>query len=150
MTRNEAQIFIDDIIKLRDLATDEQASQVAHLYPMLKKNGQHFKAGDRIYHKGQLKKLLKDIDDNDDLDEMDNTIWEELDYKEGRRKIRKDINSDYFFNQGEIGYWKGQFYRSIISNNVWNPESNPGVWELIEKEGNDDKHHHSKPNKNEG
>ena len=33
------------------------------------------------------------------------------------------------FAEGELGYWKGDIYKSLINANVWTPEAYPAGWE---------------------
>ena len=57
MTREEAKAFIDSLVKLRGLATDEMSLQVPNLYPTWKENIE-YAVGDRILHNEILYKVI--------------------------------------------------------------------------------------------
>lgn len=58
MTRNEAKLFIEAFVKLRNLATDEMSLQVPNLYPTWKTETD-YKVGDRVLHNDVLYKVLQ-------------------------------------------------------------------------------------------
>lgn len=53
MTRNEAKLFIEAFVKLRNLATDEMSLQVPQLYPTWKV-GVDYKVNDKVLYNGVL------------------------------------------------------------------------------------------------
>lgn len=57
MTREEAKAFINSLVKLRGLATDEMSLQVPNLYPTWKENVE-YAVGDRILHNEILYKVI--------------------------------------------------------------------------------------------
>ncbi|MGM9640483.1 MAG: carbohydrate-binding protein [Faecousia sp.] len=59
MTRAEAEAMIADLVKLRDLATDEQALTVPALYPAWR-SGVTYTAGQRLLFNSVLYKVLQD------------------------------------------------------------------------------------------
>jgi chitodextrinase len=59
MTREEAREFVNSLVKLRGLATDEMSLQVPNLYPAWKE-GVEYAAGDRVLYEGVLYKVLQD------------------------------------------------------------------------------------------
>lgn len=57
MTRNKARAVVDAIVRLREIATDEQACEVPVLYPEWRE-GVEYQVGERILYKGILYKIL--------------------------------------------------------------------------------------------
>lgn len=58
MTRNEARAFVNALVKLRELATDEVALQVPNLYPVWKEEISYV-AGERVLFDDVLYKVLQ-------------------------------------------------------------------------------------------
>lgn len=59
MTKAEVKAFIDDLVKLRGLATDEISLQIASLFPTWKVSVNYLK-NDRVLYNGVLYKVLLD------------------------------------------------------------------------------------------
>lgn len=59
MTRQEAQAFVESIVKLRESATDEQALVSIPIYPSWQEN-KSFTSGERIRYNDVLYKVLQD------------------------------------------------------------------------------------------
>lgn len=57
ITMSKARAVIEALVKVRDLVTDEQAAEVADLYPVWK-DGTTYEAGARILYNGILYKVL--------------------------------------------------------------------------------------------
>ena len=61
MTKQELDLILSDIVKVRDILTPEQAVKVPYLFPDAKKEGQDIIAG-TIYRVGNsLYKALKNV-----------------------------------------------------------------------------------------
>lgn len=58
MTRTEAKAFVDAVVKLRGLATDEQAIEAAAVYPTWKESVV-YEVNDRVLYNGVLYKVLQ-------------------------------------------------------------------------------------------
>ena len=58
MTREEAKLFIEAFVKLRNIATDEMSLQVPNLYPAWKADAD-YKVGDRVLYGDVLYKVLQ-------------------------------------------------------------------------------------------
>ena len=56
MTRAEAEAIIAALVKLREIATDEQALSVPALYPSWRSETA-YQVGDRVLHEGVLYKV---------------------------------------------------------------------------------------------
>lgn len=59
MTKKEIKRIVDAIVGLRNVATDEQASVVADLYPEWQE-GKAYHTGERVRCNGVLYKVVKD------------------------------------------------------------------------------------------
>ena len=132
MTRKEAEAFIEALIKLRDSATDAQASNAVSLYPTLKYSNELIKAGTRINYNGVIKRAAVDLYDTE-LNNPENapTLWEDIDYIDGYRVIPETITVGTAFALDEIGWWDGKLYKSLLASNVYTPDQYPTGWELI-------------------
>lgn len=130
MTRQEAKLFIQSFLKLREMATDEMSLQVPNLYPVWKVEV-NYAVGDRVLYENVLYKVLQDhtsqktwtpdasaslfakilIPDEDIIPE-----WEQPD-------------STNTYKTGDKVTHNGKTWVSIIDNNSWEP----GVygWEEI-------------------
>lgn len=131
MNRRETELFVESLKRLRDSATDAQASSAVDLYPTLKENDELIKSGTRINWKGSIKRAAVDLWDNPQ-NNPDNapSLWEDISYKEGYRLIPETITVGTAFAKDECGWWKDKLYRSLINANVYTPEQYPAGWKL--------------------
>lgn len=60
MTKKEMKLFLEDLQKVREMLTPEQAAQVPNLFPKVKE-GKEIKRGERINVDGQVLKAREDI-----------------------------------------------------------------------------------------
>ena len=101
MTRSEAQKLVADIVKLREAATDAQASLTVSVYPTLKQDSSLIKSGTRINHNGMIIRAAVDLYDNEtNSPENAPTLWEALNYKDGYRIIPEVITVGTAFSKG--------------------------------------------------
>ena len=129
MTRTEAENLIAAIVKLREGATNAQASTAVDLYPTLKKSGALVKVGTRIKWNGVLKRAAVDLYDTEtNTPDVAPTLWEDISYKDGYRIIPEIITVGLAFAKGEIGWWKGVKYKSLLDANVYTPDAYPAGW----------------------
>lgn len=113
--------------------TDKDASITPELFPSLKEDGSLIKNGTRINWENKIKRATVDLwDTAENNPENAPTLWEDIEYKEGYRIIPGTITVGTAFTQGEIGWWKDKKYKSLIANNVWNPDQYAAGWELYE------------------
>lgn len=123
MTKQEAKLFIDAFVKLRNLATDEMSLQVPNLYPAWKVDI-NYTVNDRVLYEEVLYKVLQThtsqetwtpintpslfakvlIPDEDIIPE-----WEQ-----------PDSTNPYMI--GDKVMYNGKTYVSIVDNNVWAPD----------------------------
>ena len=129
MTRSEAQKLIADIVKLREAATDTQASLAVSVYPTLKQDGSLIKSGTRINHNGTIIRAAVDLYDTEtNSPENASTLWETLNYKDGYRIIPEVITVGTAFSKGELGWWNDELYESLVDSNVYTPDQYAPNW----------------------
>ena len=129
MTRSEAQKLIADIVKLREAATDAQASLTVSVYPTLKQDGSLIKSGTRINHNGMIIRAAVDLYDTEtNSPENAPTLWEALNYKDGYRIIPEVITVGTAFSKGELGWWNDELYESLVNSNVYTPDQYAPNW----------------------
>ena len=129
MTRSEAQKLIADIVKLREAATDTQASLAVSVYPTLKQDGSLIKSGTRINHNGMIIRAAVDLYDTEtNSPENAPTLWEVLNYKDGYRIIPEVITVGTAFSKGELGWWNDELYKSLVDSNVYTPDQYAPNW----------------------
>lgn len=111
--------------------TDNAALLVPKLFSTLGGAGALVKAGTRINYNGKLYRAACDLWDYAENNPTNSpTLWELVTYKNGIRDIPEVITVTSAFYKGELGYWNGDIYESLIENNVWTPEANPSGWLL--------------------
>jgi hypothetical protein len=130
MTKTEAKAFVDAFVKMRESATDAQASLAVAVYPTLKSDGALIKVGTRINHNGTIKRAAGDLYDTaQNSPDKAPSLWESIEYKEGYRLISDTITAGTAFSKGECGWWEDKLYKSVLDANVWTPTQNPSGWE---------------------
>jgi hypothetical protein len=129
MTRSEAQKLIADIVKLRESATDAQASSAVSVYPTLKQDGSLIKSGTRINYNGTIIRAAVDLYDTEtNSPENAPILWETLNYKDGYRIIPEVITVGTAFSKGELGWWNDELYESLVDSNVYTPAQYAPNW----------------------
>ena len=129
MTRSEAQKLIADIVKLRESATDAQASSAVSVYPTLKQDGSLIKSGTRINYNGTIIRAAVDLYDTEtNSPENAPILWETLNYKDGYRIIPEVITVGTAFSKGELGWWNDELYKSLVDSNVYTPDQYAPNW----------------------
>lgn len=129
MKREKAKTIINNLVSMRESASDEQASKSVALYPTLKYDGKLIKSSTRINWNGTIKRASIDIWDMKE-NNPDNapTLWADISYRDGYRIIPEVIDVSTVFSKGEIGWWNNILYESLIDSNVWTPEQNSNGW----------------------
>jgi hypothetical protein len=132
--------YIDKAKKLRPLIEnavmsldDKSASEAAVLFPKLKYDGALISAGARVNHNGVIMKAAVDLYDTE-IDNPDNapTLWEAIEYRDGYRIIPTTITVTSAFQNGELGWWNDELYKSLINANVYTPDQHPAGWEKVD------------------
>lgn len=128
----KARLQRQNIIIASSSLDDKTASETPELFDRLNENGDLVPYGTRINWNGVLKRASVDLWDTKE-NNPDNapSLWEDIAYKNGIRIIPTLITSGTAFSKNELGYWKDTLYKSLLDNNVWNPDEYPTGWELI-------------------
>lgn len=123
MTKQEAKLFIDAFVKLRNLATDEMSLQVPNLYPAWKV-GVNYTVDDRVLYEEVLYKVLQTHTSQE--------TWTPINAPSLFAKVLisdEDIvpeweqpNSTNPYMIGDKVMYNGKTYVSIVDNNVWAPD----------------------------
>lgn len=133
--------YIDEARRVRSLLTkiiqeadDKTASELPSFATVLKEDGQLISAGTRINYNGVLKRAAVDLWDRPEYN-PDNApnLWYDIQYKDGVRVIPQTIFSTEAFSLGELGWWEGKIYKSLVNSNVYNPSQYAANWAIIEK-----------------
>ena len=112
---------------------DREASEGASLFPRLKGDGGLIKAGTRINWKGTLKRAAVDLWDTEtNTPDAAPALWEDIAYRDGVRIIPETITATLAFADGELGWWDGVVYKSLMDGNVYTPKQAPNVWAAVE------------------
>lgn len=132
MTRDEA-LKLRAIVEQASASLDDQtASTGVQLFPRMKYTGTLISAGTRINWNGTLKRAAVDLWDMEN-NSPDNapTLWENIEYIDGIRKIPENITATLAFKLDELGWWNGKVYKSKRDGNSYNPSVTPEWWEEI-------------------
>lgn len=133
MKRSEA-LKLRSIVEQAAVSLDDKtASEGAALFPRLKADGSLVSVGTRINWNGTIKKAAVDLWDTE-VNNPDNvpSLWADIDYREGFRIIPETITVTTAFALDEIGWWKGEKYKSKLAANVYTPEQYPAGWDKVE------------------
>lgn len=134
ITRIQAKRFIEDLIAIRNSATDAQASLSANIFPSLNEDGELIKSGTRINWNGVIKRAAVDLwDTAENNPDNSPSLWEDLNYKKGYRIIPETITVGTAFYKGECGWWKDELYESLLDANVYTPVAYPVGWKKVNK-----------------
>lgn len=122
MTRNEAKLFIEAFVKLRNLATDEMSLEVPNLYPIWKVNT-NYTTGDRVLYNDTLYKVLQYHTSQE--------TWKPTDAPSLFSKVLIPVSdvipawvqpdSTNAYMKGDKVKHNGKTWKSDIDNNVWEP-----------------------------
>lgn len=111
---------------------DKEASSVVELYPTMKFDGSLIKAGARIRWDGQIKRAAVDLwDREENSPDAAPTLWSSINYRDGIRIIPAVVTAELAFAKGELGWWAGTVYESLLDANVWTPEAHPEGWNAV-------------------
>lgn len=122
--------YVESLIGSLD---DAVASTVIPLYPVMRYDGGLIRAGTRINWNGALKRAAVNLWDREDSnpDKAPN-LWEDILYRDGYRIIPEVITVGLAFEDGEIGWWDDELYKSKQAGNVYTPVQYPDGWEKVE------------------
>lgn len=133
ITKDEAirlRKLIEHAMKLID---DKTASEAVTLLPHMKYDSALITAGTPIDWNGKVKRAAVDVWDTEE-NNPDNaeSLWIDIDYKDGYRIIPAVITVTTMFTKGEYGWWGEDLYESLVDNNVYTPEQYAGNWQKKE------------------
>lgn len=122
MTRAEAEAMIADLVKLRDLATDEQALTVPALYPAWR-SGVTYTAGQRLLYNSVLYKVLQDHTSQETWtpDAAPSLFAKVLIPDETVIPEWEQPDSTNPYMKGDRVKHNGKTWVSDVDNNVWEP-----------------------------
>ena len=83
MTKRELALILNNIEKVRNLLTPQQAEQVPYLFPKLP-NELPIKQGQRFNIEGTVFEALVDIESEEDMDPVTSNKWSRPTQKGGR------------------------------------------------------------------
>ena len=124
MTRQEAKAFIESLVKLRNLATDEMSLQVPNLYPTWKVDVA-YAIGDRVLYGGILYKVI--------TAHTSQATWTPTDAPSLFAKVLipdadvipewEQPDSTNAYKAGDKVTHNGKTWISTVDNNVWEPDA---------------------------
>ena len=114
--------------------SDAIASTAPELFPRLKEDGSLVEAGTRICHGGKVLVAAADLwDTAENSPDKAPTLYEELEYIDGIRKIPDVITVAKKFSKGEKGIdADGVIWVSLYNDNVYTPTQFKSNWEVYE------------------
>ena len=130
LTYREAELFIEALVKLRNLATDDMSLQVPNLYPAWKPEVDYV-AGDRVLYNEVLYKVLQDHTSQETWmpDVAPSLFAKVLIPDENVIPEWEQPESTNPYMKGDKVIHSGKTWASTVDGNVWEP----GVygWEEI-------------------
>ena len=122
MTRQEAKLFIEAFVKLRELATDDMSLQVPNLYPTWKIETS-YTVGQRVLYEGTLYKVLQDHTSQETWTPIDApSLFAKIlipDENVIPEWVQPDSTNPYMV--GDKVSHNGKTWVSNVDNNVWEP-----------------------------
>lgn len=111
---------------------DKDASAAPELYGQMKYDGALIKSGTKISWNGEVKKAAVDLWDTEYNNPTNaQALWEDIAYKDGYRLIPAVITAAGAFDLGEVGWWQGEKYKSLLNANVYTPNQYSLGWEKL-------------------
>lgn len=124
MTRNEARKFISAFVKLRSLATDEQALEVPSLYPEWNID-EFYAVGERVLYNDILYKVLQTHTSQENwTPDVASSLFTKVLIPDANvipEWVQPDSTNPYM--TGDKVMYGGKVYVSTVDNNVWSPDS---------------------------
>ena len=132
MTKDRVRSFIDAVIKMRGLATDEQAVEVQSIYPDWKSDVD-YEVGERVLYEDNLYKVLTAHKSQSDwTPDVAVSLFAKVlivDPNVVPEWEQPDSTNPYM--KGDKVMYNGVTYESLIDNNIWSPESYPAGWKVV-------------------
>ena len=134
MRRHEAEAVVSALVKLREIATDEQALSVPVLYPMWRE-GASYAEGDRVLFGGVLFKALQAHDAQAEWTPVaaPSLFAKVLVPVEGEVPAWEQPDSTNGYAEGDKVAHNGATWVSLVNDNVWEPtDAVPTLWKRID------------------
>ena len=122
MTREQAKAFVDSVVKLRNLANDEQAAEVPHIYPLWKPNLE-YSVNDKVLYNNILYKVLQQHTSQINWTPTDapSLFSKVLVTDSNLIPMWEQPDSTNAYTLGDRVMHNGSIWVSEITNNVWEP-----------------------------
>lgn len=137
MTAEEVQALV---LKRQVNALDipeQTASRMIGFYPAMSdlEPGVLIPAGTRINWNGQLMRAAVDLWNAEEND-PDNApaLWTGIAYKDGIRIAPETFTAENAAGMGEMMWFGGSVYRSLMDGNAYTPEEAPEAWERLKQD----------------
>ena len=132
-TVEEARAWRKQLDKALPAVPDKEASACTDLYPVMRYDGKLIPYKARINWYGVLKVAAQDLWDIEENNPDNNPLlWTDINYRDGVRVIPETFTVADAFALDELGWWKGDIYKSLLNSNVYTPEQYAAGWELQE------------------
>jgi hypothetical protein len=133
MTKQEAELFVKSLVKLRRLVTDEVSLQVSNLYPSWKAGVSYF-IDDRVLYNGILYKVIIPHDSQESwTPDVSPSLFAKVLTSDADVILeweQPESTNAYMIN--DKVYYNGKIYVSTIDHNIWSPEAYPAGWNIVE------------------
>lgn len=116
-----------------DALTDEEALQVAALYPTwISKVGEQVNVGERLWYDGKLYKVVQQHTVQDDwTPDVSASLFTEVSIEEWPEIVIPIPSTNPYMSGDKVTY-NGNHYICQIDNCVWTPDEYPSGWQLVE------------------
>lgn len=134
-TEPDMEQMIEAVKKMLTSSTeelsDEDALDVAALFPTwVSKIGDEVAVGERLWYDGKLYKVIQAHTVQEDWTPDNATsLFTEVSIEEWPEFVQPTGAQDAYMIGDKITF-NGNYYVSLIDNNVWSPEANPSGWQL--------------------
>lgn len=120
------------LVKAADSLSDKDISLAPQFAHKMAYDGKLIAYKTRINWRGSVKMAAQDLWDTE-ANNPDNSpsLWTDIDYIDGIRKIKENMTAGEAFSEGERGWWKNDIYESTYNGNVYTPEQYPDGWRKV-------------------
>lgn len=132
LTKTRALAFTQALVKLRDSISDEQAIEVAVLYPEWRE-GVAYEMNARVLYNDVLYRVLTThISQSTWTPDVTHSLFAKvLIADNGDILPWEQPESTNPYMVGDKVIFKGEIYESLIDNNIWSPATYPTAWNRI-------------------
>ena len=120
------------LVSAADSLSDQEISLCPEFAHTMAYDGGLISYKTRINWNGSIKMAALNLWDWEENNPDNNpTMWTDIEYVEGIRKIKENMTAGEAFSLGEKGWWKGSIYESTYNGNVYTPEQYPDGWKKV-------------------